>query len=129
VQTAHRLIVPVVLALAVVVAAPLFWWPEAAVDVWTVLFALWIVLPFGGLLLLHKQAGFSDVGTIVTASAVATFTVLGYVAIFRSDSSTAAIGVLYFPIWAGLLVIAAWLIDRGARSIVGRSADKSADRL
>lgn len=80
-NTAHRLIVPAVLALAVVVAAPLFWWPEAAVDAWTVVFALWIALPFGALLLLHKEAGFSDVGTIVTAIAVATLTVLGYVAI------------------------------------------------
>jgi hypothetical protein len=129
VNAGHRLIVPAVLALGIAVASPLFWlWRDdgGAVDfAWTVGLALWLVMPFG-LLLLFRTLGFSDVGTVVTAVVVAALTVLGYVAIESSESSTAGIALLFFPIYFAIVVLGALLIDLGVRHAVRRFANRKA---
>lgn len=97
---------------------------ETGFDAWTVGFALWQALPFA-LLVFFRRLRFSDTGTVLTAVVVAGLTVLGYVEIHRSDSSTAALGFLWFPIWLAVLVLIAWLIDRGVGGTVRRFANPS----
>ena len=112
---AQRLIVPVVSALAIVVASPMLWWAGFELDAWAVAFALWQAMPFGVLLALHRWASFSGIGTVVTAVVVAGLTVVGYIAIERSESSTAGIALIYTPIWLAVLVFIAWLVDLALR--------------
>ena len=83
------------------------------------------MIPFGLLLLLHSRGGFSRIGTLITAVGVAGFTVFGYVEIARSDSSTAALGLLFFPLYSVVAVVIAWLVDLGARTVVKRRARPS----
>ena len=114
-----------VLALGIGVSAPLLWWADAGFDGWTVGFALWQALPFALLILLHKRLRFSHTGTVVTAFVAAGLTVLGYAEIHRDDSSTAALGFIWFPIWLAVLIVIAWLIDFGVRGTVKRLANPS----
>ncbi len=70
-----RFTVPAVVALAIAVALPTLWLgsEDAAVDAWTIGFALWQAMPFAALLLL-RLSGFSDVGLVVTAVVVSAVT-------------------------------------------------------
>jgi hypothetical protein len=121
-NAAHRLVVPATVALGIAVASPLLWlWPDdGAIDGWTVGFALWQALPFAILLLFHR-VGFSDAGTVLTAVVLAGVTFLGYVAVERSDSSTAGIALLYFPLYFTVVVVIAFFIDLGVRHVARRS--------
>lgn len=83
----------------------------------TVGFAVWQAVPFAVLALLHRRSGFSDLGTVVTAVIFTGLTVLGYIEVERSDSSTAA---LTYPIWFTLLVVVAYLVDIGTRHVLQR---------
>jgi hypothetical protein len=123
----HRLAVPAVLGLGIAVASPPLWlWPDdGVVDGWTVGVALWQAMPFALLLLFHR-VGLSDVGTVVTAVVIAALTALGYVAVELDDSSTAGIALLLFPIYLAVLVVIVFFIDLGARHVVRRFANRSA---
>jgi hypothetical protein len=122
----HRVTVSAVLALGIAVASPLLWlWPnDGAVDGWTLGIALWQAMPFLLILFLFRAFGFSDLGTVITAVVLAALTVAGYVAIDRSDSSTAGIALLFFPIYFEVVVVVAFLIDLGARHAVRRLANR-----
>jgi hypothetical protein len=123
-----RFTVPAVVALAIAVALPTLWLgsEDAAVDAWTIGFALWQAMPFAALLLL-RLSGFSDVGLVVTAVVVSAVTVAGYVAVSSSDSSTAAVGLLIFPLWWTLLVVVAFVVDIVVRHVVRRPDDRKAE--
>ena len=116
---ANRLLVLAVVALTVATLSILFWLlPGAgAWGVWDLAFVLWQAMPFALLLLLHRH-GFSDIGAVLTSVAVAGLYVWGYVDIERSDSSTAALGLLFLPTYFGLLVVIAWLVDLGTRRVL-----------
>lgn len=86
----------------------------------TVGFAVWQAVPFAVLALLHRRSGLSDLGTVVTAVIFTGLTVLGYIEVERSDSSTAALGFLIYPIWFTLLVVVAYLVDIGTRHVLQR---------
>lgn len=126
VSTRHRLTVAAVLALGIAVASPLLWfWPhDGAIDGWTVGFAVWEALPFAVLLLCHR-AGFSDVGTVVTGVLVAVLTVVGYVAVERDESSTAAIALIIFPLYLAVFVAVAFFTELGMRHVVRRFGNRS----
>ena len=125
----HRFTVPAVLALGIAVASPLLWlWPDdGVVDGWTVGVALWQAMPFALLLLFHR-IGFSNVGALVTAVALAAMTALGYVAVERDDSSTAGFALLLFPIYLAVIVVIAFFIDLGARHVARRFGNRSRRR-
>lgn len=116
-----------VLALGIAVASPLFWlWPgDGVIDGWTIAFAVWEALPFALLLLCHR-VGFSDVGTVVTAVAVAALTAFGYVAVERDESSTAGIALIIFPLYLAVLVVLAFFIELAVRHVVRHFANRSA---
>jgi hypothetical protein len=80
---------------------------------------LWQAMPFALLLLFHRR-GLSDIGAMLTAVVVAGLYVWGYVEIERSDSSTAAVGLLYLPVYFVFVVTTAWLIDLGTRRVLNR---------
>ena len=124
----RRLIVPAVLALGITVASPLLWlWPDdGVVDGWAVAIALWQAMPFA-LVLLFRLYGFSDAGTVITAVVLAGLTVSGYVAIERSDSSTAGIALLYFPLYLTVVVVIAFLTDLGVRHFLRRVSNRPAE--
>ena len=82
-------------------------------------------MPFAVLALLRWYGRFSAAGTILTAVLVTGLTVVGYIEIDRSESSTAAIGLVYFPIWFTLLVVVAYVVDLGTRHVPGASGDKA----
>jgi hypothetical protein len=123
VDTPHRWIDLVVVVLGLAVSAPLLWWmrDEGEFDAWWLGFILWQAMPFALLLLLHRHGGLSAVGTLVTAIVVAALAAWGYVEIERSDSSTAGLGLLAFPLYFAGLVVVAWFIDIGVRRVVRRS--------
>jgi hypothetical protein len=119
----RRSIAALVAGLAAAVWVPFYWWTSGGgFDGWTLAFAIWQVIPFGLLLLLHGRGGFSNIGTLLTAVAVAGFIVVGYVEILRSDSSTAALGLLYLPIYSVVVVVIAAVVDLIARTVVKRLA-------
>lgn len=109
-----------VLALGLVITVPLWWWLDGGIDAWAVGFILWQATPFAALAVLHGSGAFSTLGTVATAVAVAGLTVFGYVGIEGSDSSTAALGFIYFPIWWTLVVVAACLVDLAVRALQRR---------
>ena len=117
----NRLVVLAVAALAFATLFVLFWRlpGDVGVDAWTLAFTLWQAMPFGLLLLFHRR-GLSDVGAMLTAFVVSGLYVWGYVEIERSDSSTAAIGLLYLPAYFVLVVMIAWIVDLGARRVLSR---------
>ncbi len=124
----RAVIEPAVLAIGLAVSlSPLLWWDELkGIDAWTVAFALWQVLPFAVIAVLHRGARFSAVGTASAAAVVAILTVVGQIAMHRSDSSTAVLGLIWFPIWFVLLVAIAWVVDLAARALVRRFGRRSA---
>ena len=118
-----------ILALGFFVATPVWWWTHGigAFDAWTLAFLLWQAMPFAVLAVLYGSELFSAIGTIVTGLGTTALTILGSIAIERSESSTASIGYLYLPIWYTLLVVAACVVDLGARAVLRRIGGKPAD--
>jgi len=109
---------PVVLAIGIAASlSPGLWWGYVAIDVASVVFALWLVSPFALIVLLRRTGDFSYPASAATTLLLAALAVALQVDIHRSDSSTAGLGLLFYPFWFGGVVTVAWTLDLGLRAV------------
>jgi hypothetical protein len=88
---------------------------------------VWTLLPFAALAKMWE--GLTRTGRWLLFVALVVLTLAGQIAVETDDSSTAAIGFLFFPFYLLVGVLVGWVVDRAASDIGDRLRNVKREKL